>query len=302
MFIHDVIKIKYIRAGYLPVYTPSLIADEDMCYAFLCYRPMYHQIVESTLTELQRDLAKMQSSIDNIECRICSLKWRSGELATQIAELIEQRDALPEGDPQRAYLQYKIDSLTIKKSNIDAELGTENPATGLYSTLESYKAQRTILEIAIESENQTIANVKKPVFDADFYAGKYPCIFFDWYPCVANELFDTYKTLIDTLISEIDTFCADKSDSRALPDWVYQYMLGSVIGPVSDKIDIHDLLVLLDADNMDDIFDAKGAGRCYQVSKSWLAKLSPTARGSQVPTIFGAPHVVKALRVAQAGV
>lgn len=36
-FIHDIIKIKYIREGYLPDYPPHLISDEEMCDAFLKY-------------------------------------------------------------------------------------------------------------------------------------------------------------------------------------------------------------------------------------------------------------------------
>lgn len=37
MFIHDLIKIKLSREGYLPNYPPHLISDEEMCDAFLPY-------------------------------------------------------------------------------------------------------------------------------------------------------------------------------------------------------------------------------------------------------------------------
>ena len=37
MFIHDVIKIKLSREGYLPDYPPHLLSDAEMCYAFLPY-------------------------------------------------------------------------------------------------------------------------------------------------------------------------------------------------------------------------------------------------------------------------
>ena len=37
MFVHDIIKIKLSRLGYLPDYPPHLISDEEMCDAFLPY-------------------------------------------------------------------------------------------------------------------------------------------------------------------------------------------------------------------------------------------------------------------------
>ena len=37
MFVHDIIKIRLSREGYLPDYPPHLISDEEMCDAFLPY-------------------------------------------------------------------------------------------------------------------------------------------------------------------------------------------------------------------------------------------------------------------------
>lgn len=37
MFTHDIIKIKYVRLGYLPDWPPHLLADDEMCDAFLKY-------------------------------------------------------------------------------------------------------------------------------------------------------------------------------------------------------------------------------------------------------------------------
>lgn len=37
MFVHDIIKIKLSREGYLPNYPPHLISDSEMCDAFLPY-------------------------------------------------------------------------------------------------------------------------------------------------------------------------------------------------------------------------------------------------------------------------
>ena len=38
MFIHDVIKIRLVREGYLPDYPYHLISDEEMCDAFMPYK------------------------------------------------------------------------------------------------------------------------------------------------------------------------------------------------------------------------------------------------------------------------
>ncbi|MCM1221332.1 MAG: hypothetical protein NC548_43315 [Lachnospiraceae bacterium] len=114
------------------------------------------------------------------------------------------------------------------------------------------------------------------------------------------------------------------SPTYTVPDWVYSYMIGSVIGPCSETLDIHDLILPLGVDNIDDIFGAEQAQKCYEASRSWINKSGnaesykitkedmerlhlPSAifsEGDSVKlrpaTMFGEPHVIKSLRVMQA--
>lgn len=119
------------------------------------------------------------------------------------------------------------------------------------------------------------------------------------YPCFSKDLsiVKVYTSLVKDIRKELNAFKADLSESRVLPDWVYSYMLGQVVGPNSDTIDIHDLLELLGVDNIDDRFTLAAAKRCYSASVRWLRRY-----GNQVtrtPTIFGEPHVIKCLRLLQ---
>ena len=74
-------------------------------------------------------------------------------------------------------------------------------------------------------------------------------------------------------------------------------MLGNVIGPKSSQQDIHDLLVMLDVDNIDDVFTPLACEACYDVSKSWINKFPDAQKEHRPPTCFGEPHVVKSLRL-----
>lgn len=100
-------------------------------------------------------------------------------------------------------------------------------------------------------------------------------------------------------------------ESEVIPNWIYSYMLGEVIGQNSAPKDIHDCLVLLNLDNLDDEFTPEAASACLRISKQWIRKLpteTATLRlaedGSDIkvtrhrpPTIFGEPHVLKSLRL-----
>ena len=120
--------------------------------------------------------------------------------------------------------------------------------------------------------------------------------FADNYPNVNDDLKDVY----DTLVSEIEyhlNILKSSDDSYVLPDWIYAYMLGNVISVNSSILDIHDLLVMLNADNLDDVFTPAAALACYEVSKSWVGKLSEQESAHRPPTCFGEPHVIKSLRL-----
>ena len=121
--------------------------------------------------------------------------------------------------------------------------------------------------------------------------------FFDRnYPCLsASEILSTaYQKLVDAICYNILCLKSSNSDNYELPDWVYTYMLGEVISVNADKRDIHDLLVMLGIDNMEDEFMSDAEAACYRVSMAWVSKLVSNKRP---PTLFGEPHVIKSLRL-----
>lgn len=126
--------------------------------------------------------------------------------------------------------------------------------------------------------------------------------YFDYYyPCVNNDLLDAYQELKSQMYYHIHLLKSSISE-YVLPDWVYSYMLRSVISVHSDKADIHDMLVLMGMDNMDDIFTASVSARCYEISSSWVQKYSADTREHRPPSMFGELHVIKSLRIDNAKV
>lgn len=134
---------------------------------------------------------------------------------------------------------------------------------------------------------------------AIFMADTTPMWFKDNYPLLAPELSEIYRDLVNNIMYHINQFKASLSDVRILPDWIYSYMLNSVISVNSDIIDIHDLLVMLGVDNIDDIFTPAAQIECYLVSREWLARIPNIAIKHRSPTIFGEPHVLKSLRLSE---
>jgi hypothetical protein len=129
--------------------------------------------------------------------------------------------------------------------------------------------------------------------------------FYDYYPCVDDALQEDYNKLVQAILYHIDQFKKSTLDNPVLPNWVYSYMLGAVIGPSSDPLDIHDLILPLGVDNIDDEFNGRCAAACLEASKKWLMKLrrvrvtlpDGTILDTRPPTIFGEPHVVKYVRL-----
>ena len=117
--------------------------------------------------------------------------------------------------------------------------------------------------------------------------------FKDNYPLLDENLEVAYIDLLERLQLEIDKFKADLNADRRLPDWVYSYMLGAVISVNSEKYDLHDLLVALGVDNIDDDFTKEAQSRCYEVSKQALNQSTELRPFS----LFGEPHILKYLRL-----
>lgn len=120
------------------------------------------------------------------------------------------------------------------------------------------------------------------------------------------ELSTAHAKLVTAIQYHIDQYLETKG-AYSIPDWVYSYMLGAVIGPTSDIKDIHDLILPLGTDNVDDVFDAASAKACLKESKEWIRRklLAQTvtieSTGAVIdlrpPTMFGEPHVVKSIRL-----
>lgn len=121
--------------------------------------------------------------------------------------------------------------------------------------------------------------------------------FYDEYPLLNEALQTEYDKLIEAMQYHIDKALSDTSDEFVLPDWIYSYMMGTVVSSNSDALDLHDLLVPLGVDNIDDIFTAEAQAACYNASSAWLSKLPPNKLDHRPPTMFGEPHVIKYLRL-----
>lgn len=126
------------------------------------------------------------------------------------------------------------------------------------------------------------------------------CYFYDNYPILAEELTAEYQALVDALYAEIDKLKAAEGEEYRMPDWVYTYMIGSVISVNSDWRDRHDLLTYLGIADLESEFTAEAQRRCYDISADWVRKLS--GENIQPATMFGAPHVLKSIRLEEANI
>lgn len=133
-----------------------------------------------------------------------------------------------------------------------------------------------------------------------FYTPDKLCFFSDSYPCIHDRLRDRYNNLIDEIQYHVDLFNNEKVEKYIIPNWVYSYMIGSVIGPNSSLYDIHDLLVLMNLDNVEDELRLEAYEEMYKISLKHIRKLTKEEREHRPPTIFGEPHVLKILRLEQA--
>lgn len=140
--------------------------------------------------------------------------------------------------------------------------------------------------------------------------------FYDAYPCLVPEFQGPaapYSNLEHALRYHLNTLKSSNDPEFALPDWVYSYMLGKTIGVLSDKLDIHDLINPIGADNIDDEFTSDASRKCYEISRKWIQKslhssIDDTDRYANVdgiridlrpPTMFGEPHVIKSIRISE---
>lgn len=129
--------------------------------------------------------------------------------------------------------------------------------------------------------------------DINYFADNYP---------VPRGMDAQYNELKFAIVYHINHYIANQasaisSSTYTVPDWVYSYMLGAVVGPASPELDRHDLFVLLGMDNMDDEFTDAIYAEIYNKSERWTYKLPLAEREHRPPTMFGEPHVIKSLRL-----
>lgn len=236
MFIHDIIKIEYIRQGYLPDYPYHLISDTEMFDAFLT--------------------DELKISQDN-------------------ASKIKQGDSSLWDSPKKYINLYKLSSF---------ELVTEMDGS---QALIIRGNRDKLIEF-----NQLLG------LDCDCIVSP-DCYFAVNYPLLYDSLSDAYNELVNSLYYHINAHLNSKNTSVtfAVPNWVYSYMNGAVIGVNSPQLDIHDFLVLLNLDNLDDVFTEQICYSCLEISKKWIDKLPPSKNTMRPPTMYGEPHVIKSLRI-----
>lgn len=129
---------------------------------------------------------------------------------------------------------------------------------------------------------------------------KYPA---SYYP--NTDVLRGYDILVRSIFKHIDDYKCGNSDK--LPNWVYGYMLGIVIGISSTSLDIHDIIEPLGVDTMDDDYSAEASIACYTESKRYLEQnilksdMIADDNGAAVrpPTMYGEPHVIKSIRLSQ---
>lgn len=146
-------------------------------------------------------------------------------------------------------------------------------------------------------------------YDDSYFYANYPCLVDDLeFQGYYNTLVASIRYHIEHLKRSAATFEEESEAARnnyTFPDWVYSYMLSSVISINSSERDIHDLAALLKINRSDDTFDSILSKKCLTISKRWVDKTQitdiVTFNGSEVNkrpyTIFGEPHVIKALRI-----
>lgn len=97
-------------------------------------------------------------------------------------------------------------------------------------------------------------------------------MFFDYYPLLDSSQAEIYSQLVLTIqyYLLVQKYTTDRS--FVIPDWIFSYMINAVISVNSSKLDIHDLILPLGVDNIDDDFNAECAMACYRVSSLWVTQ------------------------------
>src|SRR5574343_441788 len=171
MFIHDIIKMEYVRQGYLPNFPYHLISDQEMFDAFIVFEIV---VSESQAKRIQQGNTSL---------------WEA---------------------PKQFVTQYKLQSFEY----IEPELLGEESHVLIRGGQES---------ITIFNDLCSINNDIR-LSDACYFSANYSMTY--------DSLQTDYHQLIDAICYHISTYLKSVNavEVTTIPDWVYSYMLGSVIG------------------------------------------------------------------------
>ena len=120
--------------------------------------------------------------------------------------------------------------------------------------------------------------------------------FYDNYYLIDESLQGEYDAIVASIKTYITRYL---NEETPVPDWIYSYMLGAVIGPESIEADIDylDRMLGIETEGTLAQFSLDTAEGCLEVSKEWLKKLPAGIGDERPPSIFGEMHVIKSLRL-----
>lgn len=129
-------------------------------------------------------------------------------------------------------------------------------------------------------------SVYDPVTQHDLYSDdiKVSGYFVDNYNLEGMKTCKQYFSMQQSYVELVRAMLHYTSDLRSsfeleyvLPNWMYQFMIGSVIHSTSPEKDRHDSLVLFEEDNIDDEFTPEFYDKVFMSSKYYIDKLPRTA-------------------------
>ena len=296
MFIHDVIKIRYVKEGYLPNYPYHLISDEEMFHAFLDMKNLkYRQWQASGLignNDLDADDLMEQTLGITWRYRTDSEMYEEYTKAGYDVEGMTGAELFWDDIPNATYKLYFDNDDTYAVAP-DGYIFEDHPlpraSVGMY--------QSHYIIVAAYVDGEEVARGSVFVWVDDTYEDD--CYFVNNYPCIDEILREDYNKLAYAIQFHINTYLQSLQTSEIIPipDWVYSYMLGEVVCNNSDQLDRHDLLVLLNLDNIEDEITLEIHQACLRTSSEWIKRLPEEIKEHRPPTMFGEPHIIKSLRM-----
>ena len=116
-------------------------------------------------------------------------------------------------------------------------------------------------------------------------------------------ILEAFQMLRQEILYYVD-LAKQTGDIKVVPNWVFSYMLGAVVSSSSSLKDIDDLIAL--SNLTESVPAGQFSDELYRsnmkISSDWISKLPTTQREHRPVTIFGEPHVIKSLRLAQVDV